>query len=63
MHGLEMKKIPTISSICEGGEGHYTYDALMYQDILRYSISHNYDYPVFKTFTVYELTGYLIDHF
>jgi hypothetical protein len=60
---LEMKKIPTISSICEGGEGRYTYDALMYQDILRYSILHNYDYPAFKTFTVYGLTGYLIDHF
>ena len=59
-----MKKIPSISSICErGGDGNYTYDALLYQEILRYSTMHNDKYPEFKTFTVWELTGYLIDHF
>ncbi len=35
----------------------------MYQEILRYSILHNYEYPAFKTFTVWQLTGHLIDHF
>ena len=59
-----MKKIPSISSICErGGDGNHTYNALLYQDILRYSIMHNDKYPEFKAFTVWELTGYLIDHF
>ena len=56
--------VPSISSICERGEdGNHTYNALLYQEILRYSIMHNDKYPEFKTFTVWELTGYLIDHF
>jgi hypothetical protein len=59
-----MKKILSISSICERGrDGNYTYDALLYQEILRCSTMHNDKYPEFKTFTVWELTGYLIDHF
>ncbi len=59
-----MKKIPSISSICErGGDGNCTYNALLYQEILKYSTMHNDMYPEFKTFTVWELTGYLIDHF
>jgi len=59
-----MKKILSISSICERGrDGNYTYDALLYQEILRCSTMHNDNYPEFKTFTVWELTGYLIDHF
>ena len=59
-----MKNIPSISSICErGGDGNYTYNALLYQEILKYSTMHNNKYPEFKTFTVWELTGYLIDHF
>ena len=58
-----MKKIPSISSICERGEdGNHTYNALLYQEILRYSIMHNDKYPD-KIFTVWELTAYLIDHF
>lgn len=58
-----MKKILSISSICERGrDGNYTYDALLYQEILRCSTMHNDKYPEFKTFTVWELTGYLIDH-
>ena len=59
-----MKKFPTINSICErGGDGNYTYNALLYQEILRGSTMHNDKYPELKTFTVWELTGYLIDHF
>lgn len=47
------------------GGGNYTLDALLYQDILKYSVSFNRDYPENKNhrrFTAWELTGWLIDN-
>jgi hypothetical protein len=43
----------------------YTLEALLYQDILKYSVSFNRDYPENKNdsrFTTWELTGWLIEN-
>ena len=59
-----MKKIPSISSICEkGSDGFDTYDARLYQHILKYSIRHNDKYSENNPFTVWELTWWLINNF
>jgi hypothetical protein len=59
-----MKKIPSISSICEkGSDGSDTYDARLYQHILKYSIRRNDKYSENIPFTVWELTWWLINTF
>src|SRR3989442_10855734 len=60
-------KIPSINMIFEKrtGGGNYTPKALLYQDILKYSVSFNRDYPENKNhrlFTAWQLTAWLIDN-
>src|SRR5437870_4506218 len=60
-------KIPSINMIFEKGAGgeNYTPKALLYQDILKYSVSFSRDYPENKNhrrFTAWELTAWLIDN-
>jgi hypothetical protein len=64
MHGIVMKKLPGIQAIFErDNDGNYTKDALLYQDILYYSIVIEKENAEVKgSFKERELARWLIDY-
>jgi hypothetical protein len=69
MHGEQKAKKPSIQWIfekCNDSSEHYSDNALLYQYIILYAIELNNEFPtngVYKSFTIWQLTGWLIDNY